>query len=303
MCVGCSRRFLTVSYNYLYATIWYLQKRKQIRLSVFPDRRKGGGESGFCIPVSLYVGRKSAVIHASLSTECEAETMVKFFSKKKKSDDATTSLMTEELAWSSSSRSSSRSREEERESRRMDREARRRAMDDRFAGSKTSKNSVTKQLSREERDAKDVKIGCCYKFGQFLVKTIHLIDAAIGIAFVVYGSLIMTQFDNPAMEAAIVSLVFGSIMVFTSVVGVIGFSTKLCKRCGLLLSAYTAPFIVCFYMFVIIALLASPDVYFDYLKENMSVMYLSASQIQTLRNLLPMFYIIIASLAGVEIMR
>lgn len=228
--------------------------------------------------------------------------MVKFFKKTKKSDEVPAPLMTEEPAWSSPS-SSTRSREEEREARRKDRDARRRAMDNRFVDNKAAKQSTEKQLTQEEQDAKDIKINCCYKFGQFLVKTIHLIDAAIGVTFVVYGSLIMTQFNNPAMEAAIFSLSFGSIMVFTSTMGLIGFSTKLCKRCGLLLSAYTAPFIVCFYMFIIIALLASPDVYFNYLKENMSVMYLSASQIQTLRNLLPLFYIIIASLAVIEIMR
>jgi len=176
-------------------------------------------------------------------------------------------------------------------------------MDNRFADINESKKSMKKQLSQEEQDAKDVKIGCSYKFGQFLVKTIHFIDAAIGVTFVVYGSLIMTQFDNPAMEAAITSLAFGSIMLFTSAMGVIGFSTKLCNRCGLLVSAYMAPLVVCFYMFIIISLLAAPDAFFNYLTEHMSDMYLNAAQIQTMRNLLPLFYIIIASLAVVEIMR
>jgi hypothetical protein len=234
--------------------------------------------------------------------------MVKFFSSRTKasaSDEVTSPLMADVPEWASASSSRSSSRDEERESRRKDRDARRRAMDNRSVtnSKSSSKKSMKKKISQEEQDAKDANIGCCYKFGQFLVKTIHLIDAAIGVTFVVYGSLIMTQFENPAMEAAIVSLTFGSIMVFTSIMGLIGFSTKLCNRCGLLLSAYTAPFIVCFYMFVIIALLASPDVYFDYLTDHMSVLYLSANQIQTLRNLLPLFYIIFASLAAVEIMR
>lgn len=233
--------------------------------------------------------------------------MVKFFSssRNKLSEEAaaaTTPLMEEESVVPSPLLS----REEEREARRKDRVGKREAMHNRHAGSTTSikSSSATKrQLSQEEQDAKDVKIGCCYKLGQLLVKTIHLIDGAIGLTFIVYGSLIMTQFDDPAMEAAITSLTFGCIMLFSSLMGVIGFSTKVCKRCGLLVSAYTAPLIVLFYFFVIISVLASPDTIFQYLIDHMSVIYMNAAQIQTLKNLLPLFYIIIASLALVEVMR
>ncbi len=163
--------------------------------------------------------------------------------------------------------------------------------------------SLKKQMAQMEQDAKDIKIGYCTRFGQIIVKTIHLIDATIGLVFLVYGSLIMSQFDNPAMDAAITSLTFGSIMICSSIFGVIGFTTRLCKRCGLLLSAYTALLIVGFYAFVMIAVLAMPDVIFDYLTEHMSELYLNTAQIQTLRNLLPLFYIIMASLSVVEVMR
>mmetsp|Transcript_14478 Transcript_14478/g.31402 ORF Transcript_14478/g.31402 Transcript_14478/m.31402 type:complete len:203 (-) Transcript_14478:151-759(-) len=140
-------------------------------------------------------------------------------------------------------------------------------------------------------------------FFQFLVKTIHLIDAMIGLTFVVYGSLIMTNFENPAMEAVITSLTFGSTMLFTSIMGVIGFTTKVCLRCGLALSAYTAPFIAFFYMFVIILLISSPETFFDYLTEHKDVLYLNDAEILLLENMLPLFYIIMASLAAVEICR
>ena len=85
--------------------------------------------------------------------------------------------------------------------------------------------------------------------------------------------------------------------------GVVGFTTKLCWRCGLLFSAYTAPFIGFFYIFVIIAVLASPDVYFDYLTEHKDVLYLTDAEIATLRSLIPLFCIILACLAAVEITR
>lgn len=161
--------------------------------------------------------------------------------------------------------------------------------------------ALNKQMAQMEQDAKDIKIGYCTKFGTLLVKTIHLVDAAIGLVFLVYGSLIMIQFDNPATDAAITSLTFGSILMCSSILGVIGFTTKLCNRCGLLLSAYTAPLIVFFYAFVMITVLAMPDVIFDYMTEHMSVLYLNAAQIQTLRNLLPLFYIIMASLSVLKL--
>lgn len=162
---------------------------------------------------------------------------------------------------------------------------------------------LQKQMAQMEQDAKDIKIGHFTRLGQLVVKTIHLIDAAVGLFFLVYGSLIMTQFDNPAIDAANTSLTFGSIMMFSSILGVIGFTTKMCKRCGLLLSAYTALLIVGFYAFVIISLLAMPDVIFDYLMEHQSVLYLNAAQIQTLRDILPLLYIIMATLSAIEVMR
>jgi len=49
--------------------------------------------------------------------------------------------------------------------------------------------------------------------------------------------------------------------------------------------------------------MASPDVYFDYLTEHKDVLYLTESEIATLRNLIPMFCIILGCLAAVEIAR
>ena len=49
--------------------------------------------------------------------------------------------------------------------------------------------------------------------------------------------------------------------------------------------------------------MASPDVYFDYLTKHKDVMYLTDAEIATLRNLIPMFCIILGCLAAVEIAR
>ena len=103
--------------------------------------------------------------------------------------------------------------------------------------------------------------------------------------------------------AAITSLVFGSVMMCSSFMGVIGFTTKRCNRRGLLVSAYTAPFIAWFYMFVITSTIFAQDVYLEYLMEHMSVMYLNDARIQTIKNLLPLLYVVLASLVVVEGLR
>jgi hypothetical protein len=168
--------------------------------------------------------------------------------------------------------------------------------------SKSNKSSKTVR-SQEEQDEVDAKMGCCYTLGGILVKSIHLIDGIIGLFFVVYGSLIYTQFDDPAMIAAISCMAFGSVLLFASIMGGIGFTTKICKRVGLVLSAYTAPFVVFFYLVLIIAFLADKEVFFNYLTEHEDVMYLSSNLIATLEELLVFFYFVLLGLGAMEMMR
>lgn len=229
-------------------------------------------------------------------------------SSEKASEGGVSPLMADEPK--SSSSSSRLKKDEQRESERKERAERRKKRDNRLEESKASKKSSSKskkkskpKLSQEEQDVKDANLTCCHKFQQFLVKLVHVIDALIGGTFVIYGSLIMTQFENPAMEAVITTLTFGSTMLFTSIMGVIGFYSRVCLRVGLVMSAYTAPFIAFFYIFVIIAMLASPGTYFTYLTEHKDVLYLDDAELLILHQLLPFFYIVLASLAAIEICR
>ncbi|KAL7451038.1 hypothetical protein ACHAWC_002884, partial [Mediolabrus comicus] len=159
------------------------------------------------------------------------------------------------------------------------------------------------KISKEEQDKRDSKLGCCHHFVRFLVKFIHFIDALIGLAALGYGFFILFGFSEPAMAAVITCLTFGSLMLFTSIMGAIGFFTSVCRRCGLTLSAWSAPFIAFFYILIIVALLGSPDVYFDYLTKNQSVLYLTDEIIQSMKRLMPVLYIVCACLAVVETCR
>ena len=64
-----------------------------------------------------------------------------------------------------------------------------------------------------------------------------------------------------------------------------------------------APFIALFYIFVIIALLSSPDKVFDYMTEHKDVLFLNDAQIETIRRLVPVWCIVLACLAAIELSR
>lgn len=92
-----------------------------------------------------------------------------------------------------------------------ERAERRKKRDKRLADSKSSRQAAAAssssrekksepKLSQAEQDAIDSNLGCCYHTGQFLAKAIHLIDALIGIVFIVYGFLIYFNFENPAQS-------------------------------------------------------------------------------------------------------
>jgi hypothetical protein len=130
-----------------------------------------------------------------------------------------------------------------------------------------------------------------------------VIDALLGILLLTYGSLIITKFAKPAMAIAVICLTLGSVLLLAAIMGFIGFHYKVCKRVGLALSAYMAPFIAFFYLIIVIAVLAATDKFFNYLRLHKDVLYLSATQIKSLRDLLPLFYIVLLVLAVLEMSR
>jgi len=249
----------------------------------------------------------------------DSDTMPKFFGKSKgnkaRSKKAEESPLFSNESKSESKSSSKSSAFDQRQARRKERQAesskrkqQRDKRDQEQANAKAKEEAKKKKrskpkLSQAEQDAQDAKLGCCHKFAQLIVKIVHGLDLLIGLTFLVYGGLIFASFSDPAMEAVITSLTFGSVMVFTSILGGIGFISSKCKRCGLTLSAWTAPFIAFFYLFVIIAIIGDPDTYFNYLTEHQDVMYLNDAEILTMKNLAPLFCIILGSLAAVELCR
>lgn len=192
---------------------------------------------------------------------------------------------------------------QERDARRRERSARAADADPAPGRSVASKTKSAPKTSPRERLLQDAQLGCCHKFGQVLVALVHLLDALLGLAFLVYGVLILTQFETPAMEAVITSLTYGSVVLFASMMGVIGFCSPRCKRIGLLVSAYTAILIVLLYVFAVIYELSLSSSIFDYLTEHMDVLYLNEELIATLQRMLWLFFVVLGSLTVMETCR
>lgn len=167
----------------------------------------------------------------------------------------------------------------------------------------TSKMSSKPKLTQEERDAKDANLGCCYHFTKFLAGAMHFIDFLIGLLAITYGAVIDFTSDNPATEVAIALIAYGCVLVAASLMGVFGFSYKLCKRCGLLWSMYTAPLITTYYFFLIIYFLADQSDVYAYLDEHKDSMYLNDESLAQLLKLMPLVYCILAGLAVAEMVR
>ena len=194
-------------------------------------------------------------------------------------------------------------RQQERSERKAKREQRKEAAAPVKKETSTKQKSLKPKLSREEQDAKDVKLGCCYYFTKGVAGGMHFIDFIIGFLALIYGCVIDFSGENPAHEVGIVCIVYGLVQIFASSMGVFGFKYKMCKRCGLTFSMYTAPVITTFYFFIIIYFLADQEDVYAYLDEHKDSMYLNAVSLDKLKSLMPLVYIILASLAVAEMVR
>ena len=137
-----------------------------------------------------------------------------------------------------------------------------------------SKERTSQQLELENNlHNNTANQNCCSKLIEFTIKSLLVIDICIGIILIIYGSLILTQFDKEsvAMAAVIFSLLFGSIHFTTSVFGCISLLWTGCKRNGLVLVGYVGPYVALVYFTIVIALLADTSGFLQYLDYHKEV--------------------------------
>ncbi|KAL3791892.1 hypothetical protein HJC23_010752 [Cyclotella cryptica] len=226
--------------------------------------------------------------------------MVKFFNRGKKD---VAPAPAEPTAPKSDREKILEARRRERAERKEKREQRNKKLSQSKSAEAKKKKSSQPQLTREERDARDSKLGCCYHFSKFLAGAMHFVDFVLGILSLTYGAVIYLGFENPATVVAVACMTYGSVLVLTSCMGVFGFSYKCCKRCGLLWSIYVAPLIITYYFFLIIYFLADGEAFFSYLEEYKEVMYLDDARLAEFTSMMPVVYSVLAGLAVAEMVR
>lgn len=164
----------------------------------------------------------------------------------------------------------------------------------------------SKERSNQQLELEDVyndQLGCCSKVGMFTVNSLHAIDVSIGLALVIYGSLLFTQFQTPAMAAALFCVILGTIHLATSLAGIFSFVVAACSRCGLVISAYIAPYYVIVYITIVIALTVDSNGFLKYLDDHKDQMFLGQDAAANVKRMLPLLYTVLIVLGLLESLR
>lgn len=133
-----------------------------------------------------------------------------------------------------------------------------------------SKERTSQQLELEDVHGR-TRAGCCTKAVEVSVQALHVVDISIGMAMIVYGSLIYARFDEPAMAAVLFCLILGCVHLSTSSLGVFSLLTRGCSRIGLLVSAYVGPYVAFVYFTILISLLVDSSGFLKYLDDHKEV--------------------------------
>ncbi|KAL7494037.1 hypothetical protein ACHAWT_002952 [Skeletonema menzelii] len=164
----------------------------------------------------------------------------------------------------------------------------------------------SKERSHQQTELEDVyndQLGCCSKVGRYAVETLHAIDICIGLSLVIYGSLLFSQFETPAMAAALFCVILGTIHLATSLAGIFSFVVESCYRCGLVVSAYIAPYFVIVYITIVIALIVDSNGFLKYIDDHKDQMFLGQDAAANFKRVLPLLYIALIVLGTLESLR
>lgn len=134
------------------------------------------------------------------------------------------------------------------------------------------------------------------------MRLIHIIDIMAGLTLMIYGFLVSAQPNSPPGAITILVLC-GFLLTFTSGMGVLGFMTGWCKRCGLAISAYGGPIIAIVEVVFTICIAATKDSFFNYLRDNREALLMSEQTIRNLEKIIPVLFIIALLCSAVEVIR
>lgn len=168
-------------------------------------------------------------------------------------------------------------------------------------GGSLSTAERTKSRSAVERGEETQRAGggesAGIKVASYTVGALHAVDIGLGIALVVYGSMVHVT----SVTAA--ALCYGLVLLLGAVAGTIGYYSGACNRRGLRASAF-AGFLTCLLDIVaFIAVLVFWDSFIRFLNDNHDLLMLSTDSVETIGGLKIFFAVIFIVLAGLEVHR
>jgi len=167
----------------------------------------------------------------------------------------------------------------------------------------------TKERSAQQLELSDVHdrsnpSGMCTAIFEFLVvKLLHIINFGCGFASIVYGSLLVSKFSEPASAAATFCLILGVVHVSSSLMGMISYFWRGCRRVGLKFSAVVGPYVAFVYLTIVIGFGVDDSDFLGYLDDNKELLFMGPNVAKNCRKLMPLFYTILVGLGFLEAFR
>ena len=154
--------------------------------------------------------------------------------------------------------------------------------------------SRRRQSDRGDASSRESGAGMKGKCTSCTLGAIHIIDAGLGLACIVYGGM------AHVVNVTAVAVTYGLVLLIGAVSGVIGYYSDGCNRRGLTASA-VAGLLLCLadiaaFVFVII----SWGTFIQFLKDNAEALLLTDASISSIQGLQVLFAVIFIILAGIE---
>lgn len=154
--------------------------------------------------------------------------------------------------------------------------------------------SRRRQSDRGDASSRESGAGMKGKCTSCTLGAIHLIDAGLGLACIVYGGM------AHVVNVTAVAVTYGLVLLIGAVSGAIGYYSDGCNRRGLTASA-VAGLLLCLadiaaFVFVII----SWGTFIQFLKDNAEALLLTDASISSIQGLQVLFAVIFIILAGIE---
>lgn len=159
------------------------------------------------------------------------------------------------------------------------------------------------QRAKSSQRSVNEEIGCWFGFLSWLVYGIHFTDFFLGLGVLIYGFMISASVSAGMETLPIFFIAGGSLLITSSVFGVLGKKTDMCKRVGLLISSYLAvPIAIAEVAIGFVVVIAESSIQ-DFLKDNKDDFYMTDSSIKAFGNSVGVIFVVCIACAFVEFCR